>query len=311
LVQSESQQQAADQVSVSNSIGSLRFLGAMDWQEFVETMSAVEHTLRKDVGGVYGRMDFGTRDRYRHAVETMARRSRLTESAVAHAAIQLARESAGNKGEKEREAHVGFFLIDKGVSRLEQILAVRLTASEVLRRLMAHEFALPVYLTTILLVTFILSVGLIANAHAGGLGGWGLASIGALLVLGISQLGVALVNWLATLFVLPNALPRMDFSVGIPPECRTLAVVPAMLTSSQNIEELIEALEVRFLANRDDNLHFSLLTDFRDAHQETLPEDEPLLRLAPLECTGRALDGLRAQTRETRGVEFASSRRDK
>ena len=50
LVQSENQQQAADQVSISNSIGSLRFLGAMDWREFVETMSVVEQTLREDPG---------------------------------------------------------------------------------------------------------------------------------------------------------------------------------------------------------------------------------------------------------------------
>ena len=57
----------------------------------------------------------------------------------------------------------------------------------------------------------------------------------------------------------------MDFSEGIPPESRTLVVVPTMLTSAQNVEDLIEALEVRFLANRDDNLHFGLLTDFRDA----------------------------------------------
>ncbi len=78
----------------------------------------------------------------------------------------------------------------------------------------------------------------------------------------------------------PRPLPRMDFSKGIPPECRTLVVVPTMLTSTQNIEDLIEALEVRFLANRDDHLHFGLLTDFRDAIEETLPEDEPLLRLA-------------------------------
>ena len=53
-----------------------------------------------------------------------------------------------------------------------------------------------------------------------------------------------------------------------------------MLTSTQNIEDLIEALEVRFLANRDDHLHFGLLTDFRDAQEETLPEDALLLRLA-------------------------------
>ena len=91
---------------------------------------------------------------------------------------------------------------------------------------------------------------------------------------------MALVNWLATLLATPHPLPRMDFSKGIPPESRTLVVVPTMLTSAQNIEDLIEALEVRFLANRDDNLHFGLLTDFRDAAEETLPEDEPLLLLA-------------------------------
>ena len=83
LVQSENQQQAADQVSISNSIGSLRFLAAMDWREFVETMSIVEQTLREDPGGVYGRMDFATRDRYRHVVEKIAKQSRLAEEEVA------------------------------------------------------------------------------------------------------------------------------------------------------------------------------------------------------------------------------------
>ena len=107
-----------------------------------------------------------------------------------------------------------------------------------------------------------------------------LALIGILSLLCASQLAVALVNWLATLLATPHLLPRMDFSGGIPPESRTLVVIPTMLTSAQNIEDLVEALEVRFLANRDENLHFGLLTDFRDAHEETLPEDEPLLRLA-------------------------------
>ncbi|RPJ50326.1 MAG: cyclic beta 1-2 glucan synthetase, partial [Acidobacteria bacterium] len=100
-----------------------------------------------------------------------------------------------------------------------------------------------------------------------------------------SQLAVALANWLVTLLVTPRPLPRLDFSGGIPPESRTLAVIPTMLTSSQNVEELVEALEVRFLANRDENLHFGLLTDFRDAQEETIAEDEPLLRLAEKRIT--------------------------
>jgi hypothetical protein len=93
-------------------------------------------------------------------------------------------------------------------------------------------------------------------------------------------LAVALVNWLATLLATPHPLPRMDFSRGIPPESRALVVIPTMLTGAHNIEDLVAALEVRFLANRDDNLHFGLLTDVRDAPEETIPGDAPLLRLA-------------------------------
>ena len=105
-------------------------------------------------------------------------------------------------------------------------------------------------------------------------------ALGILLLLATSQLAVGMVNWLATLLVTPRPLPRMDFSRGLPPQSRTLVVVPTMLTSAENIEDLVEALEVRFLANRDEHLHFGLLTDFRDAPAETLPEDESLLRLA-------------------------------
>ena len=91
---------------------------------------------------------------------------------------------------------------------------------------------------------------------------------------------MALVNWLGRLLRAPHPLPRMDFSAGIPPASRALVVIPTLLTGPRNVERLVEALEVRFLANRDANLYFGLLTDFRDAAEETLAEDGPLLALA-------------------------------
>ena len=279
LVRSENQQQAADQVSMSNSIGSLRFLGAMDWREFVETMSIVEQTLGEDPGDVYGKMDFATRDRYRHVVEKTAKSSPHSESEVARQAIQLAHEGAARKGGDDRAAHVGFYLIDEGLAQLERMAEVRLSPAEALRKV-SRRFPLLLYGGTILLMTAIFAGCFAAKAYAGGLQGWALGLVGLLSLLCASHLAVALVNWLATLLATPRPLPRMDFSKGIPQELRTLVVVPTMLTSTQNIEDLIEALEVRFLANRDDHLHFGLLTDFRDALEETLPEDEPLLRLA-------------------------------
>src|SRR3546814_7202046 len=78
----ENRQQAADQVSISNSIGSLRLLAMTDWREFVEAMSVVEKTLRDEPGATYGRMDFATRDRYRHVVERLARRGKIGRAHV-------------------------------------------------------------------------------------------------------------------------------------------------------------------------------------------------------------------------------------
>ena len=279
LVRLENQQQATDQVSMSNSIGSLRFLGAMDWREFVETMSIVEQTLREDPGGVYGKMDFATRDRYRHVVERAAKSSPHSESEVARKAIQLAHEGAVRKGGGDRAAHVGFYLIDEGLAQIERMEEVHLSSAEALRKA-SRRFPLLVYSGAILLITAIFAGCFAAKAYADGLRGWGLGLVGLLSLLCTSHLAVALVNWLATLLATPHPLPRMDFSRGIPQELRTLVVVPTMLTSAQNIEDLVKALEVRFLANRDDHLHFGLLTDFCDAIEETLPEDEPLLRLA-------------------------------
>ena len=95
-------------------------------------------------------------------------------------------------------------------------------------------------------------------------------------VIAYSELGVALVNRLATRLVRPSPLPRLDFSKGIPDDARTLVVVPTMLGNVQAAQILVEALEVRYLANRDRNLQFALLTDFLDADQAELPADSAI-----------------------------------
>jgi cyclic beta-1,2-glucan synthetase len=123
MVHAENQQQAANQVSISNSIGSLRVLGAMDWQVFVEERSMVEQTLRADPGATYCGMDFATRDRYRHAVEQIARKCKIAETEVARKAVDLARGVARpdvGGAPTPRSTHVGFYLVDKGRGQLEQ-----------------------------------------------------------------------------------------------------------------------------------------------------------------------------------------------
>jgi len=279
LVHQESQNQAADQVSVSHSIASLRFLSAMDWKEFVETLSLVEHTLRTDPAGVYGRMDFSTRDRYRHAVEALAQRSQLAENDIARHAVQLAADHARKKGLADRTAHVGFYLIDKGVPLLERAAKAGRRWRTLTERSI-HRFPLLFYVGGIFLLTAFVTLEFAQQARVHDVQGWKFVFFTIVFLLCASQLAVALMNWLSTLLVRPRLLPRLDFTSGIAPECRTMVVVPTMLTSVDGVDRLLETLEIHHLANRDQHLHFALLTDFHDAAVEVGPEDEALLARA-------------------------------
>lgn len=272
-IQAEIHMQAAEQVSIANSIGSLRFLSTMDWQEFVETMSVVEQALRQDPAGTYPDMDFSTRDQYRHSVERMARYSRATEADVAQQALELARTRAGDHD--TRLHHVGYYLVGDGTLLLERQVGVRLPPLRSLKRTMRTSPLLS-YLGAIGALSVIATALMLERAWRDGVQPWALVVLGVLGLMGGSQLALALVNWVATLFVEPRPLPRMDFRDGIPPDARTMVVVPTLLFSRENVDELCEQLEVRFLANRDPNLRFCLLTDFADAQEETLPSDAAL-----------------------------------
>lgn len=276
LVHQESQNQAADQVSVSHSITSLRFLSVMDWKLFVESLSQVEEILRTDPTGVYGRMDFATRDRYRHSVEFFARHSQLDEVAVARAAIRLTTDSAREKGAWDRTAHVGYYLIDQGQADLGRLAKVRWPMRTLVERGI-RQFPLTFYAGGIGVLAAVGTFEFIRQAEALDVSGGKLYFFALVFLFCVSQLAVALMNWLSALLVKPRLLPRMDYTDGIAAECRTMVVVPTMLTRPGGIDRLLETLEIHYLANRDPRLHFALLTDFGDAPNEDQPEDSALL----------------------------------
>jgi len=159
LIQIGNQQQAADQVSISNCIGSLRFLDSMDWPKFVETMSSVERILMKDPGGVYGQMDFTSRDRYRHVIEKISKNSSQSEEEVAQFAIGLSQEGAALNGAADRTAHVGYYLIDKGSKKLEALAKVKFSAPSTLRKI-SKRVPLLLYSGSIILLKAIITAGL-------------------------------------------------------------------------------------------------------------------------------------------------------
>ncbi|MDO9468831.1 MAG: glucoamylase family protein, partial [Thiobacillus sp.] len=289
---------AANQISIANSIGSLRFIGAMDWKQFVESLSLVEQTLREDPLNNYAHQDFATRDRYRHVVEDVARRSTVSEWAVAREAITQAQAASAQYGPNDRSAHVGYYLIDHGRPQLERAVGCRLPWKSRISRAGRH-LRLFLYLGPILLLT----AGVVAIVLSA-LGGfdlhdprWWLLALP--LLIAASALGVPLMNQLVTLVMPPRALPRLDFSQGIPDRHRTMVIVPTLLTRPEDVDTLLEAMEIRYLGNRDPNLFFALLTDFVDASEQTLPGDAALL-----EHARAAVDTLNETYRDDRPCIF-------
>ena len=275
LIQLDNQNQAATQVSVSNSINSFRFLSTVNWRDFVEDTSVVESILRRDINGIYGKMDFYTRDHYRHAIEKIAYQSNMTEKGVAELVIHEAKKSF-DINNVSKKSHVGYYLTGKGYIATARAANVKVPTYEKCKRI-TNKNPLLIYLGSITILSFGICWGLLAQASHEMLNNTILIGVSIVALMATTKLAVSLVNWFSTILSRPCLLPRMDYSKGIPPQARTMVVIPTLITSLSTIEKLIEGLEMRFLANRDANLYFALLTDFKDAPTETLPEDRSLL----------------------------------
>jgi cyclic beta-1,2-glucan glucanotransferase len=257
------------EVIVSTCVQSLRSLENVSWRDFVESVSAVEGVLRRDPAGLYARMDFETRDCYRHQVEKLARWSGRTEAEVSEAAINAAQETSASDGASEVTAHVGHYLIGRGADMFSRSLGCGRSLRAVAARIV-DSYPGVLYASSFLIVAALTVAGF--DRFTGPLPLWMLA----LLLIPASEAALEIVNSVVSHCVKPRLLPSLNFVDGIPDSCRTMTVVPALLLSSTVASRLVEDLEIRYLANRDPNLLFGLLTDFPDADQRETEADSAL-----------------------------------
>lgn len=266
VLHKEQMKQTIEQVNFSSSIVSLITLNQLSWPDVFEEVSVVDDVLRKDPVGVYAKMNFATRDRYRQAVENLARYSQSLELRVAEQALYLAAA-----GEGAVEQHIGYYLVDHGRLELEKEIPYRPPFLKRLQRFI-KEHPATVYLGSIAMLTAFIVGGLKALGFP-----WYLLLFG---FIAASELAVQLINT-ALVKILPALLLcKMDFRHGIPQEAKTLVVVPTLLIVPEDIKKELYHLEIRYLANRDPALSFALFTDFKDAPAKSQPEDAALLEQA-------------------------------
>src|SRR6185295_8729942 len=293
-IRAEHQEQAAALAAIGNTVTSLRFCSTLDWTLYFERVSHVEQILHRDPAGVYKRMDFATRDRYRQAVEELAEPSGEAQVRVALRAIESAVEAHEQDPQNDRARHVGFHLLGKGRPKLEVDVAFRPT----LRRRMAafvFDHATAIYLGSIAGLTLL---GALAAAWA--VRGTNFeAAAGLLALFPASDLAVSIVQWVVTKLARPRALPRLDLAGGVPPEGRTMVIIPTLLTSVEDVQGLLEHLEVQAIGNMDPQVHFAILSDFVDAPSAEMPQDAGIV-----EAAARGIDSLNARLGQGRNDRF-------
>ncbi len=257
-------------------ITSLRMIGDRDWRSMLEALSVVHRTLLEDPAGVYSRMDFESRELYRQRVEKVAASSDFDELGVSRLAVRLATEAveepSASAAMRERVRHVGYYLLDAAGSQdLLHRVGYRPTFAASVQQFF-RRFPDEVYILGIEIVALITVVALIMSIvrTQGGLG----LVVGALLLLiPATQSAVEVVNYLVTAVLTPRPLPKLDLSRSVGQECATMVAIPTLLINENQIRQLVEDLEIRYLVNRDANIFYALLTDLPDSAEPAGEQD--------------------------------------
>jgi cyclic beta-1,2-glucan synthetase len=281
-------------------IRSLLEIKQTTWKVVVEPLIRFDRVLREDPAGAYSRMDYETRELYRQKLINFADHSDCSEMEVAREVLSLARVAQKQPSSDPRvilrRSHVGTYLLEEGSRQLAQRVDFHAPFAQRMRAFLRDhpdEFYLPGI--AVLTLTIVLGVVLLLTDPSTPLGLVLLSTLAVLLP--SSQSAVQIVNYLATLLLPAQILPKLDFSEGLPADCVTLVAIPTLLLNEKQVQRLVDDLEVRFLGNHDPNLHFLLLTDLPDAAQKPAAHN-PLVEL----CA----DAIRELNEKYRGKEMGT-----
>jgi cyclic beta-1,2-glucan synthetase len=267
--------QAADNLSVSNAVGSLRAIGDADWTDIVARSGALMRLMLSSL--VFEAEHATTRDQTLHGIERLAKRSGRSELAVAHTLLDLMHAADPTDAAAAVTSH---WLTGAGRPALVSALGMHERAA-LFGRGALHHLALPLYLGSLLLGTVGVMAWLLRDHDAGMTHGplaWGLGLLAVVVMwFPASEAVVAVINRLISESIRPRYLPRLALANGIPADQRVMVVIPAMLTDTASTEPLVHRLQLHHLANPEQQAQFALLTDWADADRATTDKDDALL----------------------------------
>jgi len=141
---------------------------------------------------------------------------------------------------------------------------------ELLLKVPNYELRTRVYITLSFLFTILISLILCNFLFANKIIGF------LVLLIPISEVVIQILNKLLTKMYPCQPLPKMDYSKGIPKDKATMVVIPTIIKDIKKIDKMFEQLESYYLANKTNNLYFTLLGDCFANDKASHPLDEEI-----------------------------------
>ncbi|MGH4050704.1 MAG: GH36-type glycosyl hydrolase domain-containing protein [Clostridium sp.] len=280
----EHQIEANLEISMSNSINSIRVIEGLNWKIYFENLSPVESILRQDPSGIYKQMDFKSRDNYRHVIEKISKHTKLPEAYIAKKAIESCTDNENSEGKirdlenNTYKRHVGYYLIDEGLDELKNKIGYKNTGLQgvknVIKKNTANFYISTIIIFTLLIMSLII-VSSLFNDSDKDLWRYVLAVI--VILVPCSEIAISIFNWSISVLSIPSFIPKMDFKEKIPEKYSTVVVIPTLLNDCSRVDKLVNDLEIYYLANAQENLFFALLGDFNDSNVQDESGDKAIV----------------------------------
>ena len=242
---------AVKKVSIGNSITSIKTIQRINFLEIFEKINGVEEILKQDPVDVYSKMDNPTKESYRNIIKEISKKTKISEIYIAKKILQLAKE---NK-DKGKKAHIGYYIIDKGIEKVYQELQCNVPKH------MAEKTKQKLYIATniILSIVLLLAFSSVLNLYTKNIGIYLLSFL--ILFIPSSEMVTQIIQYILSKIVKPKPIPKIDFSKGIDEDHACMVVIPTILKNKEKVKELMHKLEVYYIANESKNLYFTLLGD--------------------------------------------------
>ena len=284
IVKKEHFDVAVKKVLVGNAIITLKNISRVNFLEIFESINGVEDILKQDPAQQYDKMDVDTKTYYRNKIQEISKKTKISEIYIAKKCLELSKKAKEkletNDINDERKTHIGYYLIDKGRNELAKELVNKNI------RLLSNETKVNYYIFGIWSITIILaltlSIGeyflLAKHINNSILNTIYTSVIFIISIIPIENIVTKITQYILSKIVKPKVIPKLDFQNGIPEEYATVVAIPTILNSKEKVKKLMEKLEVYYIANKSDNLYFTLLGDCTTENTENAPFDDEVIK---------------------------------